>query len=213
MDKIIEQLIQNKKSSVDTLNVIDKCATFDGDPAKVQLPKGEYQVYARILAKPKKVDENRSVILYPRLIDACNDNETAPVDGFSDMVDCSSESLIGLGVVTDGGVWNKEEQFLERIAPVKGKNKAQPITDMFLWSGYACDAVFDTNGNGEIDIGDVTDLNGDLVVDELDLQLYLDANCLSYQEEWVFNIADLVIYGWDYHNNGAKLVQVRFYPQ
>ena len=29
---------------------------------------------------------------------------------------------------------------------------------------------------------------------------------------WIFDIADLVVYGWDYYNSGAKLIQIRFYP-
>src|SRR3989338_7869688 len=71
------QFIQNKKSSLTTLNVIDPCSFSASDPAKIQLPTGEYQVYARILAKPgqtkKQTEEQRGVIFYPRLIDACND--------------------------------------------------------------------------------------------------------------------------------------------
>jgi hypothetical protein len=202
-------ILQNKRSKVSELNVIDPCG-FE-DPALVQLPSGEYSVYARILAKPGK-DDVREVVLYPKLVDACNYvNET--VDPNGEAIDCDNETLFGLGLITKDGAFKLDNATLERIAPVKGKNKAQPITDMFLWSGYACDAVYDTNGNGEIDLGDVPDMNGDLVVDKLDLQLYLDTYCISYLDEWVFNIADLVIYGWDYHNNGAKLVQVRFYPQ
>lgn len=208
------QYVMNKKSSVAELTVWDKCAGFDGDPAKVQLPKGEYQVYARILAKPGKphTEENRSVIFYPKLIDACNDNESAPIDGFGDFIDCEDESLVGLGVVTANGAFDKDSTSLTRIAPVKGKNKAVEITEMFQWSGYACDEIFDTNGDGEITTDDVTDLNSDGVVDDLDLQLYLETNCVYFEHEWIFNIADLVVYGWDYVNHGSKLLQIRFYP-
>ncbi|NHJ32001.1 MAG: hypothetical protein FK732_03980 [Asgard group archaeon] len=209
------QLIQNKKSSLSELYVWDPCGMTD--PAKVQLPKGEYQVYARILAKPRKVDEERSVIFYPKLIDACNDNVETPIDGFGDFIDCSDESLIGLGVVTSNGVFDKESQYLERISPVKGNNKAVKITEMFEWSGYACDEIYDTNNDGEITVDDVpglTDINGDLIINEEDLKLYLagEESCEYFEHEWIFNIADLVVYGWDYHNSGSKLVQVRFYP-
>jgi hypothetical protein len=191
------------------------------DPAKVQLPRGEYQVYARILAKPgkTKTGETRSVIFYPKLIDACNDNASAPIDNFGEFIDCSDESLIGLGVVTNQGVWDKDSQYLERIAPVKGKNKAQPITDMFQWTGYACDEGYDLNNDDIISLDDLNfygdlrfdyDMNG--VIDEDDLTAYLELYCSYFESEWIFNIADLVIYGWDYHNSGSKLVQVRFYP-
>ena len=105
-----------------------------------------------------------------------------------------------------------------------------------------CDAAFDSNGDGEITEADLDtngdgvitlddldtngdgvvsleegDLNEDGIVNEDDLALYtlayyLATNCDQFTSEWVFNIADLVVYGWDYKNNGAKLVQVRFYP-
>jgi len=209
------QLIQNKKSSVDYLNVIDKCSFSESDPAKVQLPSGEYQVYARILAKPSnpKKNEERKVIFYPKLIDACNDDSNSPIDGFGDYIDCSNESLVGLGVITSGGVFDKESQELIRISPVKGKNQATEITEMFQWSGYACNEIYDLNGDGQITLDDVSvdyDENG--IIDSADLTLYLELSCSYYDSEWVFNIADLVVYGWDYYNSGSKLVQVRFYP-
>jgi len=209
------QFIQNRKSGIAALSVIDPCSMSANDPAKIQLPYGEYQVYARILAKPgnTKTGENRSVIFYPRLIDACNDNVTAPIDGFGDLIDCSSESLIGLGLVTSGGVFDKDSQYLERIVPLKGANKATEITEMFKWSGYACSEAFDINADGQITLADVSaDLNADGVIDQADLDLYLALNCAEYTHEWIFNIADLVVYGWDYYNSGSKLVQVRFYP-
>ena len=37
-------IVQNKRSSVTELTVHDKCASFDSNPALVQLPAGEYQV-------------------------------------------------------------------------------------------------------------------------------------------------------------------------
>lgn len=209
------QYIMNKKSPLAELYVIDPCAMSDKDPAKIQLPKGTYQVYARILAKPgkKKTGEVRSVIFYPKLIDACNDAVT-PIPEFPDFIDCSDESLIGLGVVTANGAFDKEEQELIRIAPVKGKNKAVPITDMFYWSGYVCDESFDTNGDGEITLDDITvDLTGDGLINQEDLEYYLEFNCQEFTNAWIFDIADLVIYGWDYYNQGSKLVQVRFYPE
>lgn len=210
------QYIMNKKSSLTELYVIDPCAMSKNDPAKVQLPKGTYQVYARILGKPgkAKTDEIRKVVFYPKLIDTCNDNATEPISGFGDFIDCTDESLIGLGVVTTNGAFNKEEQELIRIAPVRGKNQAQPITDMFYWSGYVCDDAFDTNGDGEITLADITaDLTGDGIINQDDLNFYLNFNCQQFTNTWIFDIADLVIYGWDYQNSGSKLVQIRFYPE
>ena len=248
--------VQNKKSSVSELTVHDKCGNFDGDPALVQLPKGEYQVYARILAKPRKLGEPREVIFYPKLVEACNDTLSVldingdgvidlldldtdsdgipdlDLDGngvvddtdlalyynFPDAVDCTDSFLLGTGVVTSGGVFDMDSQELIRT---KGRSMAVDVTALFQWSGYACDQTYDSNSNGEIDLGDLDtdgdgvpdlDLDGNGVVDDADLALYLDMSCSHLDSAWVFDIADLVVYGWDYKNNGAKLVQTRFYP-
>ena len=200
--------VQNKRASLTELVAKDPCgATFDNDPVLVQLPAGEYQVYARILAKPSKDAAERSVIFYPKLVEACNDSGT---DTFADAVDCDESFLMGTGVITSGGTFEVDEQSFTRST---GKSKAVDITAMFTWTGYACDQGVDTNGNGEIDTGDLPgDLDGDTDVDDDDLALYLLANCTSFEDEWVFNIADLVVYGWDYVNSGSKLLQVRFYP-
>ena len=248
--------VQNRKSSLTELAVHDRCASFDGDPALVQLPAGEYQVYARILAKPQKPGEPREVVFYPRLVTACNDTLTAldtngdgvidlldldtsgdgvpdlDLDGsgvvddadlalyydFPEAVDCQDSFLLGTGVITSGGVFDMDSQQLIRG---KGKSKAVDVTELFQWSGYACDQAFDTDGDGQIDLGDLDtdgdgvpdqDINGDGVVDVDDLTLYLQTYCTAFESEWIFNIADLVVHGWDYRNNGSKLVQTRFYP-
>jgi len=36
--------------------------------------------------------------------------------------------------------------------------------------------------------------------------------CQFFESEWVFNVADIVLYGFDYENKGASLTQLRFYP-
>ena len=76
---------------------------------------------------------------------------------------------MGLGTITKGGVFDKDSQSLERVAPVKGGNKAVEITELFQWSGWVCDAAFDSDGDGEITEADL-DTNGDGVItlDDLD---------------------------------------------
>jgi len=34
----------------------------------------------------------------------------------------------------------------------------------------------------------------------------------TYNNQWIFNIPELLDYWWDYNNHGCKLTQVRFYP-
>jgi len=36
--------------------------------------------------------------------------------------------------------------------------------------------------------------------------------CQEFFSEWVFNVADIVLFGFDYENKGASLTQLRFYP-
>jgi hypothetical protein len=31
--------------------------------------------------------------------------------------------------------------------------------------------------------------------------------------EWIFNVGDFVDYFWNLDRNGAKMLQIRFYPQ
>lgn len=201
------QYIQNKRSSVSELTVRDACGTFDGDAAQVQLPAGEYQVYARILAKPMKADEQREVVFFPKLIETCDDSGTA---NFTDAVSCEESFLLGTGVITSGGVFDKDSENLVRTS---GKSTAMDVTALFQWSGYACPQAADIDGDGAMTPADAGDQDGDGDVDEADLAIYLAAMCTYYANEWVFNIADLVVYGWDYENSGSKLLQVRFYPK
>ena len=226
----------NKKSGLSKLLVEEPCA-FGGDSAIVRLPSGEYQVYARILAKPGKPGslDPRSVVITPDpgLLDLCNlPEEYWDPDGTGEW-DC--ETLMGVGVVTTGDAFKLTELGLERIAPLstggKGgkRNKAKPITDMFFWSGYYlvlepwmdCYPAGDLPGDGQLTPEDLEcaladpDLNDDLAVDEEDVDLFIRQYGIEVPETspmWVFDLAELVTYGWDYDNSGAKLVQIRFYP-
>ena len=36
--------------------------------------------------------------------------------------------------------------------------------------------------------------------------------CQFFDDNWIFDVADIVLYGFDYKNNGASLTQLRFYP-
>jgi len=229
--------VSNKRSSLDHLKVIDPCADPFGvpgniDPALVQLPKGDHQVYWRILGKPNNGNNGPSeaMLTFPRIIDQCNFLEDVPLDEGGDTINCDDESLVGIGLVTNTGAFKKTEEELERFDTTattgKGKSKAIEITDLFLWTGVVCDSILDTNLDGQLTLDDFPGLteadvalagvvvNGDNIIDDAEFQAYLAtlAECQLFTEEWVFNIADIVIYGLDYVNNGSTLTQIRFYP-
>jgi hypothetical protein len=65
----------------------------------------------------------------------------------------------------------------------RGKPKRQEISNIFRVSG-----CIDVNNTGVCDPGDE-----------------------FFNNEWVFNIEDLLEYWWDYYNSNLKLMQIRFY--
>ncbi len=260
------QMIQNKKSSISELTVHDKCAeAFDGDAIQVQLPKGHYQVYARILAKPAKQYEPREVSFSPKLIEACNDETVYDLNGdgsvndfdldlfklldidedgqitdlehdlnndgvvdisdfnlwtdgsiFGELIECTESTLIALGIVTGTSAFSKDGEMLGRST---GKSKAVPVTDMFMYEGIVFDTSLDIRGDGDLPDGDLTLADCLQCSDLDDFEQWIDdleeeGLVIDYRDNpiWVFDLADLVVYGWDYKNIGSKLVQIRFYP-
>ena len=89
----------------------------------------------------------------------------------------------------------------------------------------AAEAVVDTDVEPPIT---VTDLNGEINNDDefdawIDIILgaIVDGGftnddglpiCVEFTSEWIFNVADIVLYGFDYENHGSSLTQLRFYP-
>jgi hypothetical protein len=213
------QYISNKKASLTELTVLDPCAeAFDLDPAQVQLPYDEYYVFARLHGKPKnKNGDPSSVILTPNpVLQVCMQDPNNP-DPFADYTECDDTTLMVLGMITVNGVFYATDHTVERYDTNKngkGPNKAMEITDLFTWTGYVCAASLDLDGNGVIDVDEVpSDLDGDGDIDEADLLLFLTQACDYYENEWVFNVADLVVESMDYNNSGAKTAHIRFYPR
>ncbi len=209
--------------------------------AKVQLPykvmvddtptpAGGYYVFARILGKPNngKTEPASNIILYPNtVVEACNDADPS-----------NPELMLGLIVRDNIYVPDPEDQVLRRFEdpiPTKGrgKSKAVDITRLFIYTGWVVDATLDANDDEVIDINDVPvadydgdpltpdnrDYNNDGSVDEADVEAWLtDMAALDppmawyFANEWIFNIADLVITEQGLMNDGTKLVQLRFYP-
>lgn len=218
------QYISNKKASLTELTVLDSCAEAfapDFDPAQVQLPYDEYYVFARLHGTPKnKHGEPSSVILTPEpVLQVCNYDESNPdanPDDFGTYTECNDSSLWVLGMVTTSGVYYATEHTVERYdtgKKGKGPKKAKEITGLFTWTGYVCDASLD-DGDGVIDVDDVpNDMTGDGIIDEDDLVLFLQASCDYYENEWIFNLADLVVQDQYIDNNGGRTLHIRFYPR
>ncbi len=161
-----------------------------------------------------------------------------PEDEGGDAINCEDDTLVGLGLINNKGVFLKDDETLKRFEdpePVKGKGKSKAvnITDLFIWSGVLCDpeSAADVDGNGEISLADdfpalvEADIMAaaiaagvytpDGLIDNAEFIAYLAAtypDCFAFYEEWIFIIADIVRYGIDYVNDGATLTQIRFYP-
>jgi len=236
------QYVTNKKASLTQLYVLDPLAEyFDGDPAKVQLPYEPegYYVFARILGKPNngQLEPVSSIILYPNsVVAACNDTDPANPD-FPGYTECPNDPLLALGLIVGPNLYivDPETETYVRFDPEatkgKGKSKATDITRLFTYTGWVVDARLDLNEDGVIGVDDIPeadydgdgivdrDYNQDGVVDEADVEAWLtDMSLLDppmawyFAEEWILNIADLVITEQGLVNDGTKLLQVRFYP-
>lgn len=187
--------------------VTDACSVFDGSPAVVELPPNEngYRVYARALAKPG----GAATLSYGGSL-------------FS-AVDEYGNNLVDLGLITGAGV-AAPGQPLQRS---KGKSVAVDITPLFLWSGTVCNIAFDGVGTGTQSlcwIDNPLNLNGIISSDDSfsapvngactsGVLTSVPVNCVTYVNEWIFNIAELVESDWLMDNEGSKLIQLRFYPQ
>ena len=211
--------VSNKKSSVTELIAKDPCAeVFDGNPALVQIPSEQqgYYVYGRVPGNHQNTGGESSLIMVPDPnIEACN-----LVDEESELTSCPDDDLVALGLVTSNGAFDIQNQAfvpvdnsLNEKGKGGGKSKAINITGLFEWTGDVCEDIYDTNGDGQITLEDVTeDLNDDTFIDELDLAIYLETNCTQIVSEWVFSVADLVSVNHTITNENVKLMKLRFYP-
>lgn len=237
---LVESGKQGPKNSVDptAFEVTDWCSKdFDGTDAAFRLPKDPlgFLAYARITGKP--LDEN-------------GDSFYADLGGclkYAD--DLAGNDLILLGLVTSSGTYvptcNDTDDPGDTITLVrtdgshgKGVKKATPITDIFLWSGDACNIVATVGESTDVYCCVDADVSGDGVYEHCDSLVTLGggacsdytyagdingmpgpwiyttvyASCTTYTDHWVFNIADFVGYMWDIDSSGAYNINVRFYP-
>jgi hypothetical protein len=217
--------VTNRKSGVTELTALDKCAEpFDGDPAKVQIPyEAEgYFVFGVVKAKPNNGTNatESSVILSPNLVrQACNDTDPANPE-FPTYTECPDDSLLALGLIVGNNVYEATDAGFVRFSDqeAKGKSKATDITDLFKYTGWVYDAALDANADGIIDVNDVPgDFDGDGDIDGDDFAIWQADQALAgtatyYDNEWILNIADLVVTDQTISNDGVKLLKLRFYP-
>ena len=181
-----------------------------------------------------------NIILYPNsVVEACNDSLEEPALGeppFGEYMDCEGDLALGLIVGDNLYVADPSEEQYVRFDPAsgggKGKSKATDITRFFTYTGWVIDETLDITFDGTIDINDVPlndydgdggavtppnhdfDNDGDEDADDVEAWLTsLEGVSAWYQnEEWILNIADLVVTEQGLVNDGTKLLQIRFYP-
>jgi hypothetical protein len=206
-----------------------------GDSAILRLPQNDngYAVYARITGKPGDNGEPSATIV-PSLFyvedEAGNDlillglvdrqgTATFSSDGMT-LYRTSTDST-GKGVqratnVTPLFEWTGEVCYVQADYDIYCQGACTPLD--------LCCVDKDANGAYDLcnlltDVGVDPDLDGNLQcpVDYTDadgtfLYIAVTAQCKSYDNEWVFNIADFVGYLWNIDTTGTYVIQVRFYP-
>ena len=168
-------------------------------------------------------------------LEICQGNQDVandPENEFGDLDSCFDENgdlvdMIAVGLVTNNGAYVIEDQQFVRYDSTtngKGIKKAIDITGMFLWTGAVCPDSLDMDGNKILQPADfglteaqVDFLFGDDTAPLTDAEflaflLAADVGCEFHTDEWVFNVADLVVQSTDLQNDGNKLLKIRFYP-
>lgn len=200
-----------------------------------------YYVYGRILAKPNNGNSGAcagstncsNIILYPtHVVEACNDDGTDS-NTFGEYTDCEGDLALGLIAGTNLYEVDGDKEQYVRFDPTsdggKGKSRATDITRFFTYTGWVVDETLDISLDGKIDIDDVPiadygaalagenhDFNNDGVENAGDVEDWLlsvqGVSAWYHDEEWILNIADLVVTEQGLVNDGTKLLQIRFYP-
>jgi hypothetical protein len=211
------------------LVVTDACTnTLDGDPAEFQLEANEYgyAMYAVVHGKPITDSDPAEFQILSSELNLVEDEY--------------GNNLMFLGLIIDGSVYTcgpgPDCETLTRYdsgGKGKGSKKATEITHVFEFSGTVCylnDAetycgltldgctevalccTDSTPEDGVVtqpysDCQSLADFSGECPADYIDVSAY----CKTYEDEWVFNIADFVDLIWNF-NNSSYNVQIRAYP-
>ncbi len=238
---LMESGAKGPKGKVDaaTLEVIDWCTeSFPdygasvGDKAILRLPKADgYAVYARILGKPGKDGEPTSAHLAPDLYYVQDESGT-------DLVMLGLVDQDGTATFSSDGETIYRTSTDPSGRKGKGVKKFTDLTALFEWSGEVCYVQEDVSAFCNDDDGyyicsglDLCCVAGEMdgVYDSCSLLTTVgisvddglvcpvgtdpvNAQCRTYENEWIFNIADFVGYLWNLDSTGAYNIQVRFYP-
>jgi hypothetical protein len=204
-----------------------------GDSAILRLPKNDngYAVYARITGKPGNNGEPTATIVPDLFYVEDESGNDMILLGLVDRHGTATFSSTGMTLIrtsTDS-------------AKGKGVQKATNITALFEWTGEVCYVqddydlycqgactpldlcCVDEDLDGVYEHCDLLTDVGELVGDVLQCPVFYSepdgipyisvvAQCKTYDNEWVFNIADFVGYLWNLDTTGTYVIQVRFYP-
>jgi hypothetical protein len=135
------RMVTNKKASLETLTVLDKCGGFssDTDSAVFQLPylASGYYVYGVTRGKPNNgggggqgqgnnqgdATAGSIVMTQSQIVEACNDaNSDDPTSTFGELTSCPDgpdAELVALGLVTTKNAFIVEDQTFVRVVAVK----------------------------------------------------------------------------------------------
>ena len=186
------------------LQATDWCTGFTpNDAARIRLPNHDsgYAVYARVLGRQT---ENRK-------IEICDPGLTfvEAEDGIN---------LLYLGLVKKTGYQTPAMSYTHKIRTATTLD----ITGLFQWSGEVCYLTRPEDGVSAERKSCAMDTDSDGVFDDYyfkkdnptceegyrEVTLY----CKTYENTWLFNIADFIEYFWNVGTDDFTLIQIRFYP-
>lgn len=229
-------------AAITELQVTDSCAGFpvDDPNAGFQLPKNGdgYAVYARITGKPGA--DTKAIFTSPDFVYVEDDKgnnliELGQIVGTT-ISTINAESIVTYRSNTSKGNKVSKATDISALFDYSGTvcyfESYDPVDDFDYCLDYTVDPPLDVcsqiqlccteldvdgvySGCGLLDtVGIDTDADGTVdscpIVDAYTLPV--EVGCRTYEEKWVFNIADFVGMLWDIGNNNAYNIKLRFYP-
>ena len=206
----------------------------DGDWATLELPKNEegYLVFGRIAGKPGE-DGEPHVVISPDLYYVQDESENdlvlfGMIDGDGVWTFMDDSATLYRSDATKSGRGVKQSTNLTPLFQFSG-TVCYPYEEGYgTCSDPACaqmslccvDSEPDRLGYERCDllagVGIEVGEPATTVCPTTDVDGYLyysvEGDCVTYEDKWVFNIAEFVGYLWDITNEGAYNIKIRFYP-